>query len=414
MEPLSPLLNHKKGAVQTQGRNVATLAAFWVVDLLFFDPTVSGGALPRLVWPLLGVATFVPLFWRHKHPLSTYAASVVITTVLQACAAGYRPMVAVWVDLFTIATVKSWRTTVIAAFATAVPGAFFVAEEILQLDEDDHFVAAVIAVAGGVALVGVLVVLAGWLKRAYRHRLRDLLGRQAHEQRQAIAEERSRIARELHDIVAHSVSLMSLQAAGAALVLRSDPERSQRSLEQVSEIGESAISELHRMLEFLDASEESVDVEVLTDNVMDRLDGLLDGFRSAGLQVDLLVDGTPADLDISIGNTVYRVVQEALTNALKHGSRNGRPVAVGLRWTESELTIQVRNDLGDGKSRKPGTGRGLNGLIERVHTLGGSFDAKIDSGQFVVTAVVPVRAAATLPTIDLTDDDQDSEPSSVV
>ncbi len=413
MKYLPTSFNHRKSVTQTHGKNVATLAAFWVVDLIFFDPTVSGGALPRLVWPLLGAATFVPLFWRHKYPLFVYAASIGITTLLQVGAVGYRPMVAVWVGLYTIASVKNWRTTAVAVSATFVPGAFFVADEILQTNEDE-IVTAVIATVVGLAVVEVFVVLAGWLKRSYRHRLRDLLGRQAHEQRQAIAEERSRIARELHDIVAHSVSLMSLQAAGAARVLRSDPERSQRSLEQVSEIGESAISELHRMLEFLDASEESVDVEVLTDNVMDRLDGLLDGFRSAGLQVDLLVDGTPADLDISIGNTVYRVVQEALTNALKHGSRNGRPVAVGLRWTESELTIQVRNDLGDGKSRKPGTGRGLNGLIERVHTLGGSFDAEIGSGQFVVTAVVPVRAAATLPTIDLTDDDQDSEPSSVV
>jgi signal transduction histidine kinase len=211
--------------------------------------------------------------------------------------------------------------------------------------------------------------------------------------REAVSVERSRIARELHDIVAHHMSVMVVQAAAARAVAGRDPAAADDALRQIETSGRAGLTEMRRLLEILKSQERGE--ERAPQPGLARLDELVDGMRATGLSVETVVEGTPHELPPGVDLSAYRIVQEALTNTLKHaGDAHAR---VLLRYEPGAIEIEVADDgRGAGNGETAGGGRGLIGMRERVQLFGGTLDSgPRDGGGFVVRARLPALDEAT-------------------
>jgi signal transduction histidine kinase len=212
-----------------------------------------------------------------------------------------------------------------------------------------------------------------------------------HEQedhaRRVAADERGRIARELHDVIAHSVSVMVVQAGAAQQVMTSAPDAATRALESVQETGRQAIGELGRLLGVLrDAGELGLNPQP----TLAELEQLVADARSSGLPVTLTVTGAKRPLPTGVELAVYRIVQEALTNTRKHAGP-ASTASVMLAYGADDIAVEVRDD-GRGAAGY-GTGHGLVGMRERVSTYGGTLaTGRADGGGFSVCARIPVSA----------------------
>ncbi|MGH2428455.1 MAG: sensor histidine kinase [Candidatus Limnocylindria bacterium] len=208
--------------------------------------------------------------------------------------------------------------------------------------------------------------------------------------RLAAAQERARIARELHDVVAHAVTTMVLQAGAAEAELAPDQARLRGRLSSIGASGRQALDELRRVLAVLRTSEASDEESGPVPGLAD-LPRLTDQLRTAGIEVDLTVDAGPGRLPPSLELSAYRIVQEALTNVLRHASATRTSVLV--RREAKRLTVEVRDD---GRGAGPGTaidggGHGLVGMRERAAMFGGALTAELSpDGGFVVRAQLPV------------------------
>jgi signal transduction histidine kinase len=223
---------------------------------------------------------------------------------------------------------------------------------------------------------------------AERARLAELEHRAAAER--AVIEERQRIARELHDVIAHSVSVMTVQTGAVRRLLREDQLKEREALETVEATGRQALTEMRRLVGLL--REEGAMPEFSPQPGMGTIDSLLDGVRAAGLPVDLEIDGAPRELPPGVDLAAYRVVQEALTNALKYAGPAHAWVAV--RWGEGELELTIAND-GRGDGDGTGGSKGLDGMRERVSLYGGEIaSGPREGGGYVVHARLPIREAA--------------------
>jgi signal transduction histidine kinase len=206
------------------------------------------------------------------------------------------------------------------------------------------------------------------------------------EARRAVAEERGRLARELHDIVSHAVSVTIVQAAAAKRALRSSPERAAEHVGTIESAGREAMRELRLLLDVLRDDGSEAGALAPQPGVAD-LDALAERMRAAGLPVDLTVEGEPRTLPASLDLTAYRVVQEALTNALRYAG--AARTAVVLRYSPDTIEIAV---LDEGRGPAAGAaGRGLSGMRERVTLLGGALTAAgRPEGGFEVRATLPL------------------------
>ena len=210
--------------------------------------------------------------------------------------------------------------------------------------------------------------------------------RRKHEEAQlAVADERARIARELHDIVGHGVSVMTVQAAAVCRLLRPDQEREREALLAVERTGREALAEMRRMVGVLRRSEEAA--ALAPQPSLGRLDALVDKARRAGLPVDLQIEGAPVELPPGVDLAAYRVVQEGLTNALKHARATRAEVQV--RYCDGQIEVSVTNDgRRDGNSGS--AGHGLVGMRERVAVYGGELEAGPQpAGRFTLRARLP-------------------------
>ncbi|TXC95572.1 sensor histidine kinase [Streptomyces sp. ISID311] len=240
-------------------------------------------------------------------------------------------------------------------------------------------------------------------RRAYWAQLEERAARLEKEReaqsRIAVAAERARIARELHDVVAHNVSVMVVQADGAAYVLDAAPEQTRQALETISGTGRQALAEMRRLLGVLRTGEQAEGGEYVPQPGVEQLEDLMDQVRGAGLPVDFTVEGEPRELPSSVALTVYRIVQEALTNTRKHGGPDvGATVRVSYRDEDLELLVE---DDGRGAQQElyeeggaDGLGHGLIGMRERVGMVGGSLTAGPRAGGgFRVSALLPLKPA---------------------
>jgi signal transduction histidine kinase len=203
----------------------------------------------------------------------------------------------------------------------------------------------------------------------------------------AVAEERARIARELHDIVAHAVSVMVLQVGAVRHQLPETLGEDKEALNRVEQAGRTALAEMRRLLGAMRRNGD--DVELAPQPGLDSLDALLDDVGRAGLPVRLHVDGDPIPLPRAIGLSAYRIVQEGLTNALKHAHASHADVTV--RYRPGELEVEVADD-GAGTATSDGLGHGLVGMRERVKIYGGQMTAgTAKEGGFVLSARLPLE-----------------------
>ena len=231
--------------------------------------------------------------------------------------------------------------------------------------------------AGG--LIGLSPWLAGRVTRA--RSLRTAVLEQA-----AASEERQRIARELHDVVAHGVVLMVMQAQGARRILDQDPQRAREALEAIESTGQTALTELRASLGIL--REDGEQAALAPQPTLGDLDALVAEMRQAGLQVDLEVRGASRELADGVDRSAYRIVQEALTNTIKHAGR--APARVTVTYGEADLTLEIA-DEGAGPAGEGDAGQGLVGMRERARLYGGELDARSLNGHgFVVRARFPL------------------------
>lgn len=240
-------------------------------------------------------------------------------------------------------------------------------------------------------------------RRAYFDQLEERATRLEKEReaqaKVAVAAERARIARELHDVVAHNVSVMVVQADGAAYVLDAAPDQAKQALETISSTGRQALAEMRRLLGVLRTGDAKETGEYVPQPDVDQIEDLVEQVRRAGITVDFKIEGTPRSLPSGVELTAYRIVQEALTNSRKHG---GPDVGASVRlvYFDDGLGLLVEDD-GRGAAHElyedggaDGRGHGLIGMRERVGMVGGTLDAgPRPGGGFRISALLPLKPA---------------------
>jgi signal transduction histidine kinase len=357
----------------------AGLAAF--VGLAVVGSAVASGAEQdrTLLGLLFGVAAVLPLLFRRRWPFAALAAILAVAVSSPVDAQFALPIAAM---IYTIGSTRSWEATFAAAASVVATGlAYQLAGG--NLSTGDLVSTGVLcAVTGGVGLyVGSRRASFEALRgRADRlHRERELLAERA------VAEERLRIAQELHDVVAHNVSLIVVQAQALGATVPDD--RVGAATDTIADLGRQAMTEMHRTLKLLRANEEKAAGREPQPGLAD-LEGLLERARAAGLPVDLAIEGEPRPLSQGVDLSAYRILQEALTNVFKHAGRAPTTVTLGYRADALELTV---TDMGDARitAMAPG-GHGLVGMRERAALFGGTLTAAPRNGHgFEVHAVLP-------------------------
>jgi signal transduction histidine kinase len=248
--------------------------------------------------------------------------------------------------------------------------------------------------SGSAAVSGAIFLAAAWLfgdslrsRRAYISEIEDRAERLQREQvaqrERAAAEEKARIARELHDVVAHSVSVILVQADAADDVFDKAPERAHEAVRAIAETARTALEDLRRVLGALHQEPDFQPQPRLA-----TIDQLAEKVRTTGLVVDVAVEGDPRPLPAAVDLSAYRIIQEALTNTVRHAE--ARRVAVKVRYDE-ELVLEVCDDgIGSANGKNVG-GRGLIGMRERVALLGGQIAiGPRPTGGFSVSARIPI------------------------
>jgi signal transduction histidine kinase len=355
----------------------------WLIDgalVLLLGVVYVASALHEHHWlpglPL-AVATVLPLYWRRRFPIAVLA---IVTAVAFADTLAYSSEVPIApaLAIYSVAAHTDRRRSLRASLVAAalLLGAVGVAVSASHMIPNLIFYAA--AWIGGDSL---------GTRRAYTRELEEKADRLEREREaeaaRAVAEEQARIARELHDVIAHSLSVIVIQAAAANDVFDSRPDRARNALREIEATGRGALAELRSLLGAVRG-----EVEFTPQRGLDQLDKVVDQVRAAGLNVAVSIEGAPRPLPAGVDLSAYRVVQEALTNTLKHAQASKADVVI--RYGDDTLDVQVQDD-GRGNGDGGGTGSGLIGMRERVTTYGGSLDAgPAERGGFAVRARFPL------------------------
>ena len=375
---------------------VAAVAVIGEGEVLALDSADNKALLAVLVLPVAA-----PLWWRRRAPLASLVAVGVGAAIYEGLASSQGGADALFTSVAVVVACYS-----LAAYATLLPAvvgvsmlfAFYcvgaVVDNVREPGTRPYTDLVYIGLLFG-STWGV-----GRLIRSWRHQARTLEQRTAElEEAQewraqaAVAEERTRIARELHDVIAHSVSVMVVQAGAAEQMLDVDPERARQPLVTIQDSGRQAVLELRRLLGILRADDE--EAALSPQPSLRQLEILAGQVRDAGVPVAVVIEGTPHELPAGVDLAAYRIVQEALTNTLKHAGPASATVA--LHYSPDTLDIDV---VDDGQARldvKPGgTGHGVAGMRDRVRLYGGDFDAgPCPRGGFRVHARLPVDGHST-------------------
>ncbi|MGW3724496.1 sensor histidine kinase [Streptomyces sp. NPDC000851] len=390
-------------------RHPTWVDGFWA--LVLFGISVVGGTvqqentgtdLPWLVVPVTLLLCLVVALRRRMPEKMLVLAAVVGVTQLVLDVATTAADFALLLIVYTVAAVGArWASRfALAGGLCAAPLAQ------IRWPEYESSVAGNIAVAVFQTVPFALAWVLGdsiRTRRAYFAQLEERAARLEKEReaqsKVAVAAERARIARELHDVVAHNVSVMVVQADGAAYVLDAAPDQAKKALETISSTGRQALAEMRRLLGVLRTGEHQESGEYVPQPDVEQIEDLVEQCRGAGLPVDFRIEGTPRPLPSGVELTAYRIVQEALTNTRKHGGPNAG-ASVRLVYFDDGLGLLVEDD-GKGAPHElyeeggaDGRGHGLIGMRERVGMVGGTLDAgPRPGGGFRISALLPLKPA---------------------
>jgi signal transduction histidine kinase len=368
---------------------VVLLAATAQLDAWQSRATLTGG------WPVhaaLAAGATLPLLARRRYPLAV-ASAVAIASWLQYELGGglYQPWFALLLALYALGAHATLRAAVLGTLPVAAAVAWIDGPRVAAGAPIDEVLPAWV-------VLGLSWGLGRWVRRRRREHeelrrsAQRLEGELQEASARAVADERARIARELHDLVAHSMSVINLQAQGARRVAGTDPDATTAALSAIESASRHGLDELRRMLSLLRATDEGT--ERAPQPTIEDLPALVDRVREAGLEVRYAVRGEERQVSPGVELSAYRIVQEALTNALKHG---GGPASVSVAYRAGGVELEVVNarPAASSEAATIGAGRGLIGMRERVTLFGGSFEAAAaPDGTFVVRARLPATEAA--------------------
>lgn len=383
-------------------RVVAVPRNDWTLALVLFlaaevELAFLGGLDHRAT--AVAVAPFItlPVRWRRRAPMLAAAAAMTAFAVQTAAGVSDNgqvvPMVVLLLASFSLGRHGTAKTAVGGTVLLVGLGA--VAVTVSPDDTPSDYVFVALLVAGAVA-AGAAFRLRTDEAASHAHRAALAEATSQERAREAIEMERRRIARELHDVVAHAISLMVLQAGAAEAVLEREPDRARASLCTIQDHGRAALVDMHHLLGVLRRSPDAADIDP-SPSLRD-LPALVEQFRAAGLPVELDLDAALDDARIppSVEVSVHRVVREALTNVLRHAGPATAHVGVGVR--AGALELEVCDDGRPVAEPGFGSGYGLVGIRERVALFGGELEAGPGpDGGFVVRARLPLDAMTVAP-----------------
>lgn len=368
---------------------VIALALWAQAEVLTKSPFVWSGGRP--VHMLLAAFATVPVLLRRSHPLFVICAVVGASAIQFEFGGGGlpQPFIAFVIALYAVAAYGSARDAILGGLISA---AVILPLEIGKVLEGEEAPEDVIPVW--------LILTALWgFGRWIQHRkveTSELQTRTAfleldreEKARTAVAEERARIARELHDLVAHSMGIIVVQAQAAKRVLHSDAAAADQALSVIASTGRQGLDEMRRLLGILRTSNED-DFPLEPQPSLRRLDALVADVRESGLPVEITVEGERRPLPPGVDLSAFRIIQEALTNALKYAGPAHAHVSV--RYLPSEIEVEVIDD-GAGNGAGSGSGHGLIGMRERVALYGGVLETqKKAEGGYLVRARLPLES----------------------
>jgi signal transduction histidine kinase len=372
------------------GHSAASLDRLLVVALLVGAEIELVAVAPGDAHPiaaLTAAAVVAPLLWRRARPV-TVALAVLGAISVQSALLGLDSfptfdIAAVTCAAYTIAAYAERRAAVaglaLAALGAAAHAAVFYPDGVIA------------ALLGGVVFPWTVGRIVRGHRLLTRQRQEEAMGierARAREARAAVTAERMRVARELHDAVAHNISVIAIQAAGAGGVVERDPDRAAQCAELIVAVGREALAELGRLAGLPSGAAADSPAPSLA-----RVDGLARRARDAGLPVDLRIEGEPAAIPAGVDLAAYRIVQEALANASKHAG--AQQAWVTVRYDADAIEVEIGDDGRGANGAQPapsGGGHGLIGIRERVALYGGTLDvARRSGGGFLVCARLPLE-----------------------
>lgn len=375
-----------------RGRRQKLIDAVILITAALFDVGVassSSGSDIDLTGFVIWAVSLGSLMWRRRRPVTVLvitAIGAIMFMVIGYRAANIFPFIVAMYSAALFCRTKLEARAAALVSATAVLGAFWAATTWRGEFEIGDVVRNGLLL--GVAFaVGTSIRTRNALAQADVERARQKIEEERRQASDAIAAERLQVARELHDIVAHSVTVMTVQIGGARLNVIENPVRAREALDEAEAAGRRAMRELRRMLGVLRAVEDSPTANPLLSKA--PLRSLVEEMSGAGLEVSLEIVGTPQPIPEALEATMFRIVQESLTNVAKHGGEDAT-AAVLVTWTHDAVRIDVNNESHE-HARATAPGFGLMGMRERVALFGGTLAHRPNpAGGFSVEAVLPL------------------------
>ncbi len=368
---------------------VLAFVSFGLTLAIWRGDRADDGASLSFIALLLFACGNASLYWRRRHPERMHG--IILATSALAMLFGYLrgPIFALAISLYNLgrysADDRKSAISLIAAYVLLVVGELAFS----GLSSEDLF-ELLLPLAFWYA--GRRVRARGEYLRLLQERAEQLEREQLAEAERAVAAERTRIARELHDIVAHQVSLMTVQAGAAKTIVNTDPGAAATAMNSVEVAGRQALDELRHLLGVLRPNSENTERGPQPGRA--DLPHLIEEIERAGVEVSLAIDDGQYRLPARIELAIYRIVQEALTNVLKHAGPRAH-AEVHVQTGERAVSVEIVDD-GVGTVRRPGAGHGIAGMRERAQLLGGSLEAGPgERGGFAVIARLPVTEEIT-------------------
>ena len=355
----------------------------------------GGGVSPIWVIAALTLAACAVLLLRRRRPVAVFWLTW-IYGFTGLFVAAFAPFAVLLVALHNVARRMGSRIAIIALIACVLPFGVnsYNAAATVAARKGEPFLGDFIVAASMWAAV--LIAVWGQARWAYLTEERGQAVRDL-QAAEAVRAERTHLARELHDTVAHAVTAMILQAAGARTLVAPEQVRLMETLDAIEHTGVEAMGEMHELLDLLraDRGEGSSDGDRRRTASLKNIEGPIQVARTSGVDVELAVDGCPVELDHSVDLAAFRVVQEALTNIVKHAGR-GASARIHLQWCEQGLILTVRDWVGlepQELRSELSSAHGLKGLAARVMLVGGQLETGHVDGGFLVRARFPGRSA---------------------